>query len=101
MKTFLVKSIILVLVISLLSIQSCTYDKASASNNIPAYSKWHTITLPFTGPETSETAVDNPFLNYRLTVAFQHEASNQTIRGFYAAAAPRFGLEFRRRKWSS
>ncbi len=51
----------------------------------PVYLKWHTITLPFTGPETSEAAVDNPFLNYRLTVEFRHGETRQTIRGFYAA----------------
>ena len=49
------------------------------------YQQWHTITLPFEGPETSETAVDNPFLNYRLTVEFKHEETQYKIRGFYAA----------------
>lgn len=52
---------------------------------LPVYKKWHTITLPFEGPETSETAKDNPFLNYRLTVEFKHVKTKYTIRGFYAA----------------
>ncbi len=47
--------------------------------------KWHTITLSFNGPGTSETAADNPFLNYRLSVDFIHEETKQTLRGFYAA----------------
>ena len=51
----------------------------------PVYSKWHTITLPFEGPETSEEASDNPFLNYRLNVEFKHAETQYTIRGFYAA----------------
>lgn len=49
------------------------------------YQQWHTITLPFQGPATSETAEENPFLDYRLTVTFQHEGAEYKIRGFYAA----------------
>ncbi len=51
----------------------------------PVYSQWHTITIPFHGPETSETDDDNPFLNYRLSVEFSNESGNQMIRGYYAA----------------
>ncbi|WP_010177135.1 Kelch repeat-containing protein [Aquimarina agarilytica] len=47
--------------------------------------QWHTVTLEFKGPKTSETASLNPFLNYRLLVNFTHEHTKQTIRGFYAA----------------
>ena len=49
------------------------------------YQQWHTITLPFEGPETSEKAESNPFLNYRLTVEFKHESGNHKVQGFYAA----------------
>ena len=49
------------------------------------HQQWHTITLPFEGPETSETADENPFLDYRLVVEFQHERTQRKIRGFYAA----------------
>ncbi|MDB4292531.1 DUF5060 domain-containing protein [Maribacter sp.] len=52
---------------------------------VDTYSQWHTITLSYKGPETSEDASDNPFLNYRLSVEFQHEGTKQSIRGFYAA----------------
>jgi hypothetical protein len=48
--------------------------------------KWHTITLDFRGPDTSETAVEpNPFLDYRLQVRFT-SPSGQTcnVPGFYA-----------------
>lgn len=51
----------------------------------PVYTKLNTVTLSFEGPLTSESASDNPFLNYRLLVDFKHKESNQTIRGFYAA----------------
>ncbi len=49
------------------------------------YKKWHTVELSFVGPETSESAKDNPFLNYRLTVEFKNENKKYIIRGFYAA----------------
>ncbi len=51
----------------------------------PVYKKWHTVTLDFEGPNTSETAKDNPFLNYRLDVVFKNAESEYTVRGFYAA----------------
>ncbi len=47
--------------------------------------QWHTITLSFQGPSTSETSPDNPFLNYLLMVEFEHKDQKKTIRGFYAA----------------
>ena len=49
------------------------------------YPKWQTVTLNFTGPETSEDATDNPFLNYRLQVNFKHADAQYSVRGFYAA----------------
>ncbi|MEM7298088.1 MAG: kelch repeat-containing protein, partial [Bacteroidota bacterium] len=54
-------------------------------NYLPVFNQFHTITLNFEGPETSEQNEDNPFLNYRLVVEFQHPKSSKTIRGFYAA----------------
>lgn len=51
----------------------------------PVYKQWHTITISFEGPETAETASDNPFLNYRLHVNFTNGKTNKIIRGFYAA----------------
>jgi len=47
--------------------------------------QWHTITLDFIGPETSETAALNPFVNYRLLVEFSSGEKSYTVRGFYAA----------------
>jgi len=51
----------------------------------PVLAQWHTLTLSFTGPETSEKAENNPFLNYRLAVEFKHAETQYVIRGFYAA----------------
>lgn len=47
--------------------------------------KWHWITLNFEGPETSELADENPFLDYRLDVVFTNGDKTYTVPGFYAA----------------
>jgi hypothetical protein len=46
---------------------------------------WHDVQLSFAGPQTSETAKDNPFLNYRLNVIFTHGAKTYVVPGYYAA----------------
>lgn len=48
---------------------------------------WHKITLTFEGPETSETATPNPFLDYRLNVTFKHPLGGAmyVLPGYYAA----------------
>jgi len=48
---------------------------------------WHTLTFTFEGPETSEGATPNPFLDYRLTVTFANEGGGATyaVPGYYAA----------------
>ncbi len=52
---------------------------------IAEYQQWHTVILSFKGPETSEGADENPFLNYRLLVTFKNGENEYTISGFYAA----------------
>ncbi len=47
--------------------------------------KWHTVTLTFDGPETSEEASDNPFLNYRLNVTFTNGNKTYVVPGYFAA----------------
>lgn len=49
--------------------------------------KWHNTTITFDGPNTSETASNNPFTNYRLDVTFTHGESGKTyvVPGYYAA----------------
>ncbi len=66
---------------------ACTSQEAGSEQTLDqaaVYAQWHTLTLPFVGPETSEKAADNPFLNYRLTVEFQHQDQRYTVPGFYA-----------------
>lgn len=52
---------------------------------VTEHQQWHTITLSFEGPETSEEAPENPFLNYRLRVQFKNEDAYYNVQGFYAA----------------
>ncbi|MFB0523965.1 MAG: DUF5060 domain-containing protein, partial [Phycisphaerae bacterium] len=47
--------------------------------------KWHKITLTFDGPQTSEDAEPNPFLDYRLNVTFAKDEKQHTVPGYYAA----------------
>jgi len=51
----------------------------------PSIPQWHTLTLSFEGPTTSEQDSANPFLHYRLMVDFTHAESHYQVRGFYAA----------------
>lgn len=47
--------------------------------------KWQNLKLDFAGPQTSELAEENPFLDYRLDVVFKNGEHTITIPGFYAA----------------
>ena len=58
--------------------------KVSAANVDPV-KRWHTKTLSFHGPQTSESATPNPFTDYRLLVTFSHPKATYVVRGFYSA----------------
>ncbi|WP_211325367.1 DUF5060 domain-containing protein [Larkinella arboricola] len=47
--------------------------------------QWHKITLVIEGPQTSEMAAENPFLNYRLNVTFTKGAKRYVVPGYFAA----------------
>jgi len=54
---------------------------------LPITKQWHTLTLNFNGPNTSELNPINPFLQYKLLVTFTHQATNKkiTVPGYFAA----------------
>jgi len=59
---------------------------ASAETHISGEQKlWHTITLAFTGPDTSESATPNPFTDYRLNVTFTNSGRSLVVPGYWAA----------------
>jgi hypothetical protein len=47
--------------------------------------QWHKLTLLISGPETSEIADENPFLDYKLEVNFSSGDLSYTVPGYYAA----------------
>ncbi|HKJ77904.1 MAG TPA: DUF5060 domain-containing protein, partial [Prolixibacteraceae bacterium] len=47
--------------------------------------KWHKVELIIDGPQTSELAVEYPFLDYKLDVTFTNGNKSYTVPGFYAA----------------
>jgi hypothetical protein len=47
--------------------------------------QWHKITLVLSGPETSEWAKENPFLDYKLETTFTNGNKSVTVPGFFAA----------------
>ena len=72
----------LLLLLTALLLNTCL---STLSYTEPDVSKWQKMTLRFEGPETSETATDNPFVNYRLDVTFRQDDHAITVPGFYAA----------------
>ncbi len=49
--------------------------------------KWHKVTFTFEGPQASEDAMPNPFMDYRLDVVFSHSEGGKSYRvpGYFAA----------------
>jgi hypothetical protein len=48
--------------------------------------QWHRVTLTFDGATTGEDKNPNPFLDFRMNVAFANGGKCYTVPGFYAAA---------------
>jgi hypothetical protein len=64
---------------------ACQAPSDSEDDARTSYRQWHPLTLSFEGPQTSEQAEENPFLNYRLLVTFRQGDHSYTVPGFYAA----------------
>lgn len=47
--------------------------------------QWHKITLVLSGPETSEWAKENPFLDYNLEATFTKGDKSYKVPGYFAA----------------
>lgn len=47
--------------------------------------QWHKVTLKLNGPETSEFAKENPFLDYKLEATFSKGNRSLTVPGYFAA----------------
>jgi len=84
MRQYSTSSISFLLMVCSLLTFSCQAP-TETENPDTTYQKWHPITLSFEGPQTSEQAEDNPFLNYRLLVTFRQGDHSYNVPGFYAA----------------
>ena len=79
------RSIIIIAMCSVLAAQLCVFAAANKCEVSGELKKWHDVTLTFTGPETGEAALPNPFGDYRLNVTFTNGGKTRTVPGFYAA----------------
>jgi len=74
-------------VICVVAIVAACGQTALAAKVSGELKKWHKVTITFDGPQTSETADPNPFMDYRLNVTFTHQGSGKSkvVPGYYAA----------------
>lgn len=72
------------LFIGMAGLLACSSTIASAALVGGQLQQWHDVQITFTGPETSETANPNPFLNYRLNVTFTHGDTTYVVPGYFA-----------------
>ncbi|HEU4961558.1 MAG TPA: DUF5060 domain-containing protein [Sphingomonas sp.] len=71
--------------VSITALLGCYPAAASAATVGGELQQWHDVQVTFTGPQTSETADPNPFLNYRLNVTFTHGSKVYVVPGYFAA----------------
>jgi hypothetical protein len=74
--------LLLLLTLFAFSCQTATKQDISIQGELK---QWHKITLLIPGPETSEYADENPFLDYKLEVTFTNGEEAIIVPGFYAA----------------
>ena len=77
------KNLFFLLLISLLV--SCQSSKKEEIKIEGEQKQWHKITLVINGPETSEWAKENPFLDYKLEATFTKGNKSLTAPGYFAA----------------
>ena len=75
-------SIYLLLIALLISCQDAPQKEIAISGELQ---QWHKVTLEIPGPETSEWADENPFLDYKVEVLFSQEGVSYKVPGYYAA----------------
>jgi len=77
------KNLIYLFIISILfSCQPKTRPEIQITGELK---QWHKITLQVPGPETSEWAKENPFLNYKLEAVFSKGNKSLKVPGYFAA----------------
>ncbi len=71
--------------LSILILIACQTKEKKAIQIEGELQQWHKITFIINGPETSEWAKENPFLDYKLEATFTNGTKSYTVPGFYAA----------------
>ncbi len=66
----------------LVSCQTTTQQEVRVEGELM---KWHKVTLVIPGPETSEWAKENPFLDYKLEAIFSMGTKSYKVPGYFAA----------------
>jgi hypothetical protein len=64
---------------------SCTQKSKHEVSITGELKQWHKITLVIPGPETSEWAKENPFLDYKLDITFSNGNKTYVVPGFFDA----------------
>jgi hypothetical protein len=82
-KTKTMKNLIYILLIFLSF--SCEIPTQNTIQIEGELKQWHKVTLVLSGPETSEWARENPFLDYKPEATFTNGNKSYTVPGFYAA----------------
>lgn len=72
-------------ILTALTLLGCAWQPLSAAEIDGELKQWHDVRLTFTGPEASETADPNPFLQYRLNVTFTKGDRKLVVPGYFAA----------------
>jgi len=72
----------LLLAFVIVSCQSPTKPDIDVSGELK---QWHKVTLKLSGPQSSEGALENPFLNYKLDVVFSKGNTSYIVPGYFAA----------------
>ncbi len=75
--------ILIVLVLLIVTCQAPTKRKGVKVEG--ELKQWHKVALVINGPETSEWAKENPFLDYKLEATFTKGNKVLTVPGYYAA----------------
>lgn len=74
-----------ILIPLLLFIASCQITEKEVIQIEGELQQWHKITLIIDGPQTSEWAKENPFLDYKLEATFSKGNKSFTAPGYFAA----------------
>jgi len=78
------KTLYYLLLISL--IISCKTDSTKKFVTIKGeFLQWHKITFEVEGPQTSEWAKENPFLDYKLQITFSKDKKTVVVPGYFSA----------------